>query len=354
MHDLTTAGLKFVFHPQYASVIEGLTRSLAPYDLHDHFIIFSSGTTTKGLKGYALSREALFKNAEAVNTHFGLNTSDVWGLSLPEYHVGGLSIFFRAHLLGSSPVDLRPWEPVAWKERIIHHAVTVTTVVPTQVFDLASLKLTAPPTLKLLIVGGDFLSSELEKEALNLGWPIIRTFGMTEVCSQLASARMGTKDLDVLPIHQIKIDEGRLKVKSEALFTLEFKQDESFQVTLAEDLCDSDGFYVTNDRAELSGTHLRHLGRFDDQVKISGHLVNVLALKDVISTYALKAQIYGHVEVALESDSRKGKKVVLSVLDTVPSDHVRSLSELIRPVAFDEVRTVKSFERTDLGKLKKT
>lgn len=354
MYDLTSSGLKFVFHPQFSGLIGSLTKGLSAYQLNDHYILLSSGTTNSGNKGYALSRDALLKNAKAVNEHFKLTSQDVWGLSLPDYHVGGLSIYFRAHLLNQEPVDLRPWDPKSWKEKILQNKVTITTVVPTQVYDLVKLKLTSPPTLRFLVVGGDFLATELESAARLLGWPIIRTFGMTEVCSQLASCHQGSKDLDVLPIHKIKVnEEGRLAVKSEALFTLEFKLSDTLTVKGADEFCDEEGFYLTNDRAEIQGSTLRHLGRFDDQVKISGHLVNALTLKDTVATFALKNHIYGQVEISLENDSRKGKKVFLSVLPSVLQDLRNELIENLKPVVVDEIKEVLTFERTDLGKLKK-
>jgi o-succinylbenzoate---CoA ligase len=160
----------------------------------------------------------------------------------------------RAHLLGSKCVDLGLWQPESWVQKITLEKVTVTTVVPTQIFDLVQKKLAAPATLKFLIVGGDYLSAHLERMALDLGWPIIRTFGMTEVCSQLASTTApGDADLKVLPIHQVKTDENELLlIKSSALFTLQFKYKEKLLINYAEQFCDPAGFYRTSDMARLN------------------------------------------------------------------------------------------------------
>src|SRR5690606_34005827 len=106
-----------------------------------HFILFSSGTTG-GVKGYAISKEALFSNARASNEHFKMTAHDVWGLSLPVYHIGGLSVLVRAHLLSNKVIDARHWNPEKWTNTI--QEATITTIVPTQLYDLVKRGIRAP------------------------------------------------------------------------------------------------------------------------------------------------------------------------------------------------------------------
>jgi o-succinylbenzoate---CoA ligase len=337
-------------HRRYDSIAQDIIDSLKGYDLRDHFLILSSGTTSKKIKGYALSKKALVANAQAVNTHFNLTAKDTWALSLPSFHVGGLSVLIRAQLTGSRVVETSTWDPQIWSQLLSAEKVTITTVVPTQVFDLVKNKIQAPPDLRYLIVGGDFLSHALEAQALALGWPVIRTFGMTEVCSQLASARGPGLELEVLPIHQIRIDQDqRLTVKSEALFTLQFEH--LGKVTLASELSDPEGFYLTQDRATYEKGKFLHLGRLDDQIKISGRLISFNEIKDLLSDYALKNGIYEEVEVILESDERKGLILVLLYLKRLEKKHLNPLGELFHPLQIDQMREVGTFQRTDLGKL---
>lgn len=343
---------QIICHPQYQSLVPKILESLESYHLKHHFILFSSGTTG-GVKGYAISREALFANARASNEHFHLSKDDVWALSLPIYHIGGLSVLARAHLLGNKLIDARTWNPQVWANTI--QDATITTIVPTQLYDLVKLGIKAPDTLKFVIVGGDLLSTKLKEEALKLGWPVIRTFGMSEVCSQLANAKSPESDeIELLPIHQIKIDENqRLLVKSQALFTLQFVlENESLKVTTASEMCDPDGYYKTSDRAELSGTSFKHLGRLGDEFKIAGHLVNMNQLKNILGSYLVEKDLFGKMEFQLEDDERKGKKLVLYALPEAES-HTQEIRTLIHPVKIDVVQILPSFVRTDLGKLKK-
>lgn len=340
-------------HKNYEHHIPSLLKKLEPYHLEDHFIMFSSGTTGGDLKGYALSKTALFKNASAVNDFFRLNSSDVWALSLPVYHVGGLSVLARAQLLGNQVRDVRQWSVHDWSQRI--QSATVTSLVPTQLYDLVKNKITPPKSLKKIFIGGDFLSSSLKQKALDLGLPVIRTFGMSEVCSQLASCETPeSNDLKILPIHKVKTKDSRLYVKSDSLFTLEFHLGEVFRVFKAEELCDEEGFYKTNDRAALHGNLITPLGRLGDEIKVSGHLVNFNSLRDTLSTFLMEKELFQTMEFLIENDERKGKKLVLLIQGEDHKELVDELKERISPVKIDDLRFVSSFNRTSLGKLIKT
>ncbi len=342
---------QFLHHERFKDIALKIKRELD--FLENHFFLFSSGTTSKDPKGYAVSEEALFANAQAVNEFFNLTQDDVWGLTLPWFHIGGLSVIARAHLLNAKLVDLTgKWNPHSWVEKLHQEKVTITTVVPTQIYDVVKNQLKAPPTLKFIIVGGDFLSNELAGRAIDLGWPVIKTFGMTEVCSQLASSKTITPpSLEILPIHQIKIDaDKRLWVKSKAMYTLEFIfKNEIVSTTNAKDRCDQEGYFPTNDLVEWKDKELNHLGRIDDLIKINGRLTSVNALKDQLYTFALKNNLYGHLELTIVDNPRSSKSI--EILHDKEFDQ-KSLIEYFSPSVIT-FRKVDTFVRTDLGKLKK-
>ena len=341
---------QFLHHERFQEIALKIKKELD--FLENHFFLFSSGTTSKDPKGYAISEKALFANAQAVNEFFELTQDDVWGLTLPWFHIGGLSVIARSHLLNSKLVDLTgKWNPHSWVEKLHQENVTITTVVPTQIYDVVKNQLQAPPSLKFIIVGGDFLSSELAQRAIDLGWPVIKTFGMTEVCSQLASSKTITPpSLEILPIHQIRIDtDKRLWVKSKAMYTLEFiYKDELLNTTYANDRCDQEGYFPTNDLVEWVNQELIHLGRIDDQIKINGRLTSVNDLKDQLYTYALKNDLYGKLELNIIDGTRSGKDLQILHLEDINKEELTALFLPITPL----FREVDSFERTDLGKLK--
>lgn len=330
-----------------------ILEKLNPYFLRDHFILFSSGTSGGDLKGYALSKKALFTNAEAVNDHFKLTHDDVWGLSLPVYHVGGLSVLARARLTGSRVIDGRKWDPVNWIKKM--EEVTITTLVPTQLYDLVKLKLRPWKNLRYVVIGGDFLSSALKKEAMDLGWPVIRTYGMSEVSSQLASALSPESDnLMILPPHEVKTDDDRLLVKSKALFTLEFIMAQKFIVNTVKELSDKDGFYLTKDRAKIEGNIITPLGRMGDELKVSGHLIDFFKLRETLSNFLLERNLFNRMEISVEDDERTGKKLILfAEKDALSEVSQEEITKLLKPVKIQEVRIVDELSRTALGKFKK-
>lgn len=339
-------------HPDQKQYEKIILEKLNPYFLRDHFILFSSGTTGGDLKGYALSKKALFTNAEAVNKHFNLTSSDVWGLSLPLYHVGGLSVLARAHLLGNRVIDGRKWNPVEWVKKM--EEVTITTLVPTQLYDLVRNNLTPPENLRYVIVGGDFLSTKLREKAISLGWPVIRTFGMSEVCSQLASSRTPeSDDLEILFPHEVKIQEERLLVKSQSLFTLEFSLGEKFRVSTAKELCDEEGFYYTKDRARVTDNIIFPLGRIGEEFKVSGHLIDMVSLKNSLEAFLLEKNLFQKMELIVEPDERTGHRLVLLFLKEVSPNDAQDFLKTILPIKVDDMKAIDSFHRTSLGKLKK-
>lgn len=56
----------------------------------------TSATDTHSFKLMALSHQALLASASAVNEHLEVTSNDRWLNVLPMFHVGGLSILYRA------------------------------------------------------------------------------------------------------------------------------------------------------------------------------------------------------------------------------------------------------------------
>ncbi len=336
------------FEKHTKQILDGLSKHLTT----KHFIILSSGTTGGKIKGFAISEKALFANAKAVNNFFDLSSKDIWALSLPSFHVGGLSVLARAYLLNNKVITFEKWNAKDWITKIALEKVTISTIVPTQLYDLLQSKKSPPKDLKYLIVGGDFLSDQLESMALERGWPVYRTFGMTEVSSQLASSKtLRSKMLEILPLHQVKIENEHLLVKSDSLFTLQFTIDDEIHIKHAKEFCDSEDYFITQDLVELRQNALKPLGRLDDKFKISGRLFDLLDIKNSLEKIALERNEFKKVEVAVHHDERKGQ--VLNLLVHRDVKDVSPYLEDLSPLVPHEVVYLDSFQRTELGKLKK-
>jgi O-succinylbenzoic acid--CoA ligase len=343
----------FVFHQRFDYLRDELIHAITQFHLINHYFLLSSGTTSNSLKGYALSKEALEKNALAVNQHLGLTKQDKWGLTLPYYHIGGLSIFFRAHLLEHDPVALYPWSPHKIVTDISINKVTIISLVPTQIYDLVRLKIKSPSSLRYVLVGGDFISDELLIQSKKLGWPVIKTFGMTELGSQIATANKSDDQLKILPIHEIKVAGNKqLWIRSQSLFTLTFKRNANWEFEFSSNLVDGEGFYPLSDIGIVNQGHLKPMGRFDGSFKSSGHLIDLNLLKEELSKVTIEHDAWGKIEVFVENDQRKGKILCLIYENDIPLQLIEAFKSRIFPIRIDKIIQCERIERTELGKFK--
>ncbi len=180
-----------------------------------------------------------------------LNPGDVWLLSLPLNHIGGLSILLRSYFAKSSivladgPVD----------------KVTFLSFVPTQLKRF--LRQDNPyPKLRAILVGGAPIPESLCRDAAHL--PLYLTYGMTEMTSQVATRRFeahkGVTFGNPLPHREVKIGEdGEVFVRGKTLFLGYYDQVSPFV----------DGWFPTRDLGEMGAHGLRILGR-KDRMLISG------------------------------------------------------------------------------------
>lgn len=156
--------------------------------LRGHHLFQTSGTTSAGAGApwVALSAAAVRASALAVNQHLGTTPDDSWLLALPTFHVGGFGILQRA-ALAAIPVFATNWDPARYARTAADTGATLSALVPTQVSDLVRADLCAPANLRAVLVGGGRLDPDLHRRARQLGWPLLRTFGMTETASQVAT-----------------------------------------------------------------------------------------------------------------------------------------------------------------------
>jgi O-succinylbenzoic acid--CoA ligase len=342
---------RFFFREKYVHHIHELNKSLISHDIHDHYCIMSSGTTSITPKGYAFSLEALMNSAKAVHQILGLNSEDRWGLCLPPYHIAGLSIFVRSLLLKRKPAILYPWSPKNISSLIIKNDVTVISLVPTQVFDLVSLNIQAPKNIKIALVGGDFFSIELENRIKALGWPVVRTFGMTEVSSSLATGGNLNDGLEVLSNHEVRIDDSKkIWVKSSSLYTCQFLYDEAWKISFSNELFDKDGFYPLPDLATLGSNGIIPLGRDDNSFKSSGYLISLTEMSNKLDLFMLDHNCWGQMHFTTADDPRIGKYLTLIYEEQISFNILSELDLFLSPITIGRKIKVKAIKKTALGK----
>ena len=230
--------------------------------------LFTSGTL-KNPKIAVLTVNNFFFSAVGSLDILKLQHSSRCLLSLPLYHVSGLSILFRSFFAGAT-VCLSD-QPMA--EAIKNLKITHLSVVPTQLFRLLQEPQDALQTiamqLQAILVGGAPLSAHLCATALQQGLKIMPTYGMTETSSQVAinpnptptSCDQGI----VLPYREVKIAETKeVLVRGKTLFKGYFDKESGTGLP-----CNAEGWFATGDLGELHADTLCIIGR-KDNLFISG------------------------------------------------------------------------------------
>jgi O-succinylbenzoic acid--CoA ligase len=284
-----------------------------------------------------------------VNGHLGVTSRDVWLNPLPLFHVGGLGIAVRAAVSGARVEMLGAWNPADYAARAHAAGATFSSLVPTQVHDLVAARLSPPPALRAVVVGGASLDAYLRGEAVALGWPLLPSYGLTEAASQVATAAPGGADdglLPLLPHCQARIGHGSvIELRGPSLLTgclcLESEGEARWEDPK------NDGWLITGDRGELHGRNLRVLGRADDLRKVRGELVDIAALERALQQRVSS----GAVAVMTRGDERNG--CVLSVVaeNETAAAEASASADLFPPYARPEAFSVGVIKRTALGKI---
>lgn len=297
--------------------------------------VLSSGTqSVRTVKAIGLTEEAVCASAESVNRHLRSDGKDRWLAAIPDYHVGGLGIYVRAHLSGAKVVPLLGrWSPRAFTETVARECITLTSLVPTQIHDLVSAGLRAPESLRAIVVGGAALQPWLYLQARTMGWPLLPSYGLTETCSQVATASLASLDrdsfppLEVLSHAQIELREQRVFVRATSMTHL-IATGSDGQFTLEDPR--RDGWLPTEDLAEWQGRQLRIVGRRDSVVKILGVLVPVQEVEFEAGEFFRERDWHESFAVVPIDERRRGVRLVL-VTDSQASlrhwlDHIEAFN----------------------------
>jgi len=332
--------------------------------------VFSSGTQSlDAVKCIGLSHEAIWESAKIVNAHLQSTNKDVWSIEIPTYHIGGFSILARAKLGGAKVVHGGKWDVRRFAKRIKDKRVTLTSLVPTQVFDLCDTQTSAPKNIRAVVVGGGSLDANLYLRARRLGWPLLPSYGLTECASQVATASLDSlkqkefPGLQVLP--HVRIDFRHQRVHLQCLSACRWVATaaEDGRFTLEDPL--RDGWLATEDLGEwkgvpIAGRHqqIRILGRQDDVVKIYGVLISLPQVESDLREFcrARNIKLPGDFTLVGVEGAREGARIVLLTDDAtggLDAAVKRYNSGVSGPYRIQAVRKVRKIPRTSLGKVKK-
>jgi o-succinylbenzoate---CoA ligase len=329
-------------------------------EIKDHFWLMSSGTESARLgkqKMIALSRDAILAAAQGVVTTFELVATDVYLKSIPTFHIGGLSIYARAFVAGLSVIESHDgfaWNPDKFVELIKSKNVTVSSLVPSQIFDLVEKNISSPPSLRWIFVGGGALSPAIFARGRELGWPLVLTYGMTETSAMLAHSESFQQGAQRFPhiSHWREEPNGRLSFKGSSLLTSYLFADGFGQTEIVDPKIE--GWYLSDDCGAIKEDRLFLKGRESEIVKINGETVSLLEIQGVWEEHLrLNSLKVSSVVLALP-EARRGFELVVAVTKPIPPSVLESFNKKILP--FQRLQRsvqVSAFPLNEMGKVLK-
>ena len=187
-----------------------------PHDLGATAIIVHTSGTTAAPRAIELTFGNWLWSALGSAAALGVERDDTWLCTLPLSHVGGLSILLRSAIYATAAEVHERWDTERALGAIARGA-TLVSVVPTTLARLLDAGLEQPRALRCSLVGGGPCPPALLERARAAGVAVAQTYGLTEACSQVTTARPGDLQPDAGPAlfcTGVTIEQGEICVRS--------------------------------------------------------------------------------------------------------------------------------------------
>lgn len=155
-----------------------------------HSVLLTSGSHGEP-RPVRLTHGNVAHAVRASRARLGNDAGDRWLLILPVFHVGGLSVLWRSAEAGGTVVVHDGFDAARVAGAMRRGEVTVVSLVPTMLHRVLQTDPGPYRGLRAVLVGGAPLSRALRERARDAGLPVVPTYGMTETCSQVATAVPG-------------------------------------------------------------------------------------------------------------------------------------------------------------------
>ncbi len=246
---------------------------------------------------------ALEASARASVARLGLTESDRWYASLSLGHVGGLALVHRAAHVGCTLLVRGRFSAEELGALIDGEGLTHASLVPTMLKQLLDVRggESVPSTLRCLLVGGAAAGGALVPKVIERGYPVALTYGLTEACSQVATA----------PPDLVAEKPGTVGAPIDGL-ALRIGEDGEIWVrgdTVSPGVADEKGWLATGDLGRLDGDgHLWISGRISDRILTGGATVDPRSVEVVLeglpgvsaaAVAGLPDDVWGETVVAL-------------------------------------------------------
>lgn len=276
-------------------------------------LLFTSGTTGDP-KAAVLRHRHLFSYIMSTVEFMGAGVDDAQLVSVPPYHIAGVSSILSSLYSGRRIVYLSGFDPDLWVRTAQAEAVTQAMVVPTmlgRILDVVESTGMQPGTLRHLSYGGGRMPVETVERAMELlpGVDLVNAYGLTETSSTVAVLtpehhRQAASSTDATV-------RARLASVGQALPGLEItirdpdgnvlpagqrgevwvRGDQVAGEYLGRSALDPDGWFPTRDAGRLDEDGFLFLdGRLDDVIVRGGENLSPGEIEDVLAAHPAVAE----------------------------------------------------------------
>src|SRR6185437_9119399 len=270
-------------------------------------VIHTSGTTAKP-RPVELSYGNFLWSALGSSVALGVDPRERWLCALPLSHVGGLSILLRSAIYATTAVIHERFDTDSVLQAIREQEITLVSLVSTTLARLLDAGLREPPALRCALTGGGPVPPALVARAHEAGVPVLETYGLTECCSQAATAPLspGAPQLGAgVPLFCTRVE---IAADGEILLS---------GPTLARSAAGPDGRLHTGDLGRIDGHGFLHVsGRKADTIISGGENVAPSEVEAVLEAFpgVLEAAVLGR------PDPRWGEAVTAIVVMSSQAD----------------------------------
>ncbi len=252
-------------------------------------VLHTSGTSAEP-KEVELTYGNLLWSALGSAVALGAPAEERWLCVMPLSHMGGLSILVRSSIYATTAVLHEGFELETALRVLREQRVSVVSLVATTLQRLLDAGLERVQGLRCVLLGGGPVAPSLLAQAHAAGVPVALTYGLTEACSQVATA----------PVASLA-GEGVPRRAAVPLFCtdVEIAADNEILVrgpTVAPGALADDGWLHTGDLGELDGAGwLSVLGRRAETIISGGENVAPAEVESVLESHplVLEAGVFG-------------------------------------------------------------
>ena len=186
-----SAGARLVVDAPPAGEGDAAALLVTTQDLDDVAIVVHTSGTTSAPRPVPLTYGNWLWSAIGSAAALGHPADERWLCTLPLSHVGGLSILVRSAIAATTAVVRPRFDADAVAAELTGGAgpaPTMVSLVPTTLSRALDAGLHEPPALRWALLGGAPIAPALLERAAAAQVPVAPTYGLTEACSQVATA----------------------------------------------------------------------------------------------------------------------------------------------------------------------